>query len=287
MHGARRDPPIVGRPSACAQGRLAVSLRDQIDGSKLAWEAALLRGDAAIADGDAREVEAALAEQRAILVALEARLGEVVASATVEREAEHVVTAVPPPPRRDPLRRRLPAVLGSAAAALVAFTVATLGGVPGVPDVAPVSEATTSSSEVRPHSTTAWRHVDPPMTGTGGAVFEGPASASLPAFEGSVPADAGTASGAAPTDATSSSGQATVPADQPSTGGADERDEATRAAPRPVLVQPGVPAPHSTSPPEADEPATPSLDVGADDLAARLADAPADDSDDGEGGLLP
>jgi hypothetical protein len=292
VHGTRRDRPRVGRPSACAESRLAAGLRDQIDGSKLAWEAALLRGDAAISSGDAHEVEAALAEQRAILVTLETRLGEVVASATAEREAEHVITAVPDRPRRRPLRH-VPAVLGSAAAALVAFAVVTFTGAPGVPDVASVAEAITSAGDVWPAPAGEQRDA-PPVTGPQEAAFAPPVSTVVP-FEGSVPADASTAAPPAPTDG---DGPADPPPDATTTGDHPRDDHAdegggdpTWRAPRPTLVLPEVPAPPAGAgppPPEEDVPATPSLDLGIEDLTARLADAPDDDpDDDGDGSLLP
>jgi hypothetical protein len=85
--------PDDGRPSAEARARLAAELHEQLASSRLAWDAALLRSDAAIAAGDQAEARAALDDHRLLLGVLQERLGEVVAAASVAREAEHVVRA--------------------------------------------------------------------------------------------------------------------------------------------------------------------------------------------------
>ncbi len=69
------------RPSAAARARVADGLHRELGSSRLAWDAALLRSDAAIAGGDEDEVRAALDDHRLLLAILEQRIGEVVATA--------------------------------------------------------------------------------------------------------------------------------------------------------------------------------------------------------------
>jgi hypothetical protein len=87
------DPPSDGvRP------RFAAELHDQLASSRLAWEAALLRSDAALAAGDPAEIEAALEEQRAVLAELERRvLGSVAAIAAPDGSAPGGGTSHPAP----------------------------------------------------------------------------------------------------------------------------------------------------------------------------------------------
>ncbi|MEX1164450.1 MAG: hypothetical protein WEB03_13020 [Nitriliruptor sp.] len=73
------------RPSATDRARLAGDLHRELGTSRLAWDAALLRSDAAIAGGDEDEVRAALDDHRLLLQILEQRIGEVVATAAQAR----------------------------------------------------------------------------------------------------------------------------------------------------------------------------------------------------------
>jgi hypothetical protein len=120
-----RDTPDDGRPSVEARVRLAGDLRDQLASSRLAWEAALLRSDAALASGDPAEVQAALDDHRSLLDEFEERLGAVVAGATTARDLEvpapDHAPAEPPPTgeRSSPARRGAVALLGTAAAVLL------------------------------------------------------------------------------------------------------------------------------------------------------------------------
>lgn len=121
-----RDTPDDGRPSLEARARLADELHEQLASSRLAWEAALLRSDAALAEGDAAEVQAALDEHRLLLGALEERLGALVAGATADRDLQ--APSPDPAPaalpratseRASPARRGASALLGAAAAVLL------------------------------------------------------------------------------------------------------------------------------------------------------------------------
>jgi hypothetical protein len=121
-----RDTPDDGRPSAEARVRLAGELHEQLASSRLAWDAALLRSDAALATGDAAEVQAALDDHRLLLGALEERLGAVVAGATAARDVEQSAQGDPPAEPLDPTpdqraspRRGASALLGAAAAVLL------------------------------------------------------------------------------------------------------------------------------------------------------------------------
>lgn len=122
-----RDTLDDGRPSFEAGVRLADELHEQLASSRLAWEAALLRSDAALATGDAAEVQAALDDHRSLLGALEERLGAVVAGATAVRDVEDAVQGQPPAEpleptadqHRSPARRGASAFVGAAAAVLL------------------------------------------------------------------------------------------------------------------------------------------------------------------------
>lgn len=122
-----RDSPDDGRPSFEARVRLAGELHEQLASSRLAWGAALLRSDAALATGDAAEVQAALDDHRSLLGALEERLGAVVAGAMAVRDGERAVQGHPPAEPLQPTpeqhgssgRRGASALLGAAAAVLL------------------------------------------------------------------------------------------------------------------------------------------------------------------------
>lgn len=121
-----RDTPDDGRPSLEACARLADELHEQLASSRLAWDAALLRSDAALADGDAAEVQAALAEHRLLLGVLEERLAAVVSGATADRDLQAPIrdpapASLPRPTseRASPSRRGASALLGAAAAVLL------------------------------------------------------------------------------------------------------------------------------------------------------------------------
>jgi hypothetical protein len=121
------DPPSDG-----SRPRFAAELHDQLASSRLAWEAALLRSDAALASGDPAEIEAALEEQRTVLAELERRvLGSVAAIAATDGSAPVAGTPHPVPsseedatpvaPRCARHERRAPALSGAfAGLALIA-----------------------------------------------------------------------------------------------------------------------------------------------------------------------
>lgn len=83
---SRGATPDDGVPSTDPSTQLAADLRAQLAASQLAWDAALLRSDAALAEGDAAQVRAALDDHRRLLGTLEEHLGAVVASATAARD---------------------------------------------------------------------------------------------------------------------------------------------------------------------------------------------------------
>lgn len=123
---SRRDSPDDGRPSLEARARLADELHEHLASSRLAWDAALLRSDAALAEGNAAEVRAALDEHRLLLSALEERLGAVVSGATLDRDLQATIpdpapAALPPATseRPSPTGRGASALLGAAAAVLL------------------------------------------------------------------------------------------------------------------------------------------------------------------------
>jgi hypothetical protein len=74
--------PDDGRPSPEACARFALELHHELASSRLAWDAALLRSDEALASGDQEAVDAAIDDHRLLLAALEDRVSAVVATAT-------------------------------------------------------------------------------------------------------------------------------------------------------------------------------------------------------------
>lgn len=107
---AADGPPSVGRRDAFAD-----RLGRELDASRLAWDAAILRSDAALASGDADSVRRALDDHRLLLEILEARIGEVVATADASTGG---VGGAPELPATDDPTTRAPAT-GSEQAALV------------------------------------------------------------------------------------------------------------------------------------------------------------------------
>ncbi|WP_052665482.1 hypothetical protein [Nitriliruptor alkaliphilus] len=275
--------PDDGRPSIEARTRLAGDLHEQLASSRMAWDAALLRSDAALASGDEAEVQAALADHRLLLGVLEERLGAVVAAATVTREAERVVRssaavcadpappgghATPPPalaasdPRRGPVApspgHRLVGALAGAAVALVF-----LGGLLGADlrlGTDGLVAGTTTQDEPGVQARVAATSVAPPaLPGFGGVA--GPRAA-LPRFSGSLPpATAPTG----PNDAAGPSGDAApgLPGQLP-----DDREGA-----------PTPPGPDRDGPPRGDAPGAPDL-PRPEELVERLAEREGGDGTD-------
>jgi hypothetical protein len=132
----RREPPR--RAKTAAQARLATDLGASIDRTRMAWEAASLRGDAALRVGDRAEAVRALDEQRALLRDLHLQVDEALGRAAVEREAETIVDAAA---HRDqpsiaadlPSRRRGPA--GAVTGAVLAAALGLAALVPSSPPV--------------------------------------------------------------------------------------------------------------------------------------------------------
>lgn len=80
-------PPPTARPepSGARDPRTGPDLRAQLAICSMAFDAAILRCDRALADGDQDGVAAALAEQRAVLEDTERRLSRAVAAAVERR----------------------------------------------------------------------------------------------------------------------------------------------------------------------------------------------------------
>jgi hypothetical protein len=138
-----RPPPRSG-VSPQARARLQVELGASLADTRTAWEAATLRGDAALQAGDREAAVRALDEQRALLRDLHARVDSVVGRAAVEREAESIVAGVGARAERRPggarqRRQAAVALAGTIGVALVALLSVSPHGDPTVPDVAPVA----------------------------------------------------------------------------------------------------------------------------------------------------
>lgn len=285
--------PDDGRPSVEARTRLAEDLHEQLASSRMAWDAALLRSDAALASGDEAEVQAALADHRLLLGVLEERLGAVVAAATVTREAEQVVHgraatvgadlapadvhATPPvasgsDPRRDPVTpspgHRLVSALAGVAAALVLVTGLLGADLRLGPDGVVAGTATQDEPDVRAR-VAATTVVRPALPGLGGVA--GPRAA-LPRFSGSLPP------ATAPTDQTETPG--------PASGVADAAPGPAGGGPAGPEGAPTVPAPSLDVPTTVDAPEAPSL-PRPEELIERLADRDGGDGEDVGASLPP
>jgi hypothetical protein len=142
-----RRSPCHGASDGAAT-RLAVELGTSLARTRTAWDAATLRGDAALQAGDRAAAVRALDEQRALLRALHAQVDSAIGRAAVEREAEAIIggTAIEDPPLRDRepagWRRGVAALAGTVAMGLVGLLGVSLQAGPSTPDVAPLSGAT-------------------------------------------------------------------------------------------------------------------------------------------------
>jgi hypothetical protein len=143
----RREPP-PGAGTA-AQARLAAELDDSLSRTRMAWEAASLRGDAALRLGDRAEAVRALDEQRALLRDLHTQVDRALGRAVVAGEAETVVASVDrtrPSSADDAApRRRAPA-----AAMTGAVLAAVLGLVTLVPSPPPAPEVGDLAADLPP-----------------------------------------------------------------------------------------------------------------------------------------
>ncbi len=200
-----------GRPSPAAR-ELATALHEQLAASRLAWEAALLRSDAALAAGDEAAAREALDDHQMLLAALEDQVGRAVARAIATREAAARVTpAAQPGPDTEPRpavaavgartpgawRRTTAPLVGAAAALLIATAVvvapppdraATLAGAAHDASVAPTAEVASAAATVR---------FPPPdeVDGTGAARQPSAGAAALrPSSSDTLPPPSGTAS---------------------------------------------------------------------------------------------
>jgi hypothetical protein len=141
-----RRAPCHGASDGAAT-RLAVELGTSLARTRTAWDAATLRGDAALQAGDRAAAVRALDEQRALLRALHAQVDTAIGRAAVEREAEAIVarTAIDDEPLRDRgptgWRRGVAALAGTVAMGLVGLLGVSLQTGPSIPDVAPLSDA--------------------------------------------------------------------------------------------------------------------------------------------------
>jgi hypothetical protein len=141
-----RRAPCHGASDGAAT-RLAVELGTSLARTRTAWDAATLRGDAALQAGDRAAAVRALDEQRALLRALHTQVDAAIGRAAVEREAEAIVggTAFDEPLRdreRAGWRRGVAALAGTVAMGLVGLLGVSLQAGPSIPDVAPLSDAT-------------------------------------------------------------------------------------------------------------------------------------------------
>lgn len=187
--------------SSADRVRLAAHLDHELATARIAWEAAVLRADDAVVRGDDVGAYRALDDQRAVLAGLEGAVARVVADAVTTREtsiAPGVVpereAAVPPDgsvptgsPSDDGGRvgrwlERAPALLGAAAAAVLAVAVVTLD--PVVLDHVPAGGARTGVVDPSP-AVDARLHDDARRPGT--APTDRPLR--LPAFEPMGPLD--------------------------------------------------------------------------------------------------
>jgi hypothetical protein len=142
-----RRAPCHGASDGAAT-RLAAELGTSLARTRTAWDAATLRGDAALQAGDRAAAVRALDEQRALLRALHTQVDAAIGRAAVEREAEAIVggTTIDDEPLRDReragWRRGVAALAGTVAMGLVGLLGVSLQTGPSIPDVAPLSDAT-------------------------------------------------------------------------------------------------------------------------------------------------
>lgn len=133
--------PDGDRPSPASCARFAVDLHHELASARLAWDAALLRSDAAVASGDATEVAAAIEDHRLLLTSLQDQVGSLLEDAAGDRAPTPAGTAeaagAPEGPRdhRSPsaIRRGTASLLGAAAAAAL-VTGLTVGAMPRLDD---------------------------------------------------------------------------------------------------------------------------------------------------------
>jgi hypothetical protein len=142
----RRAPHHGASDGAAA--RLAADLGTSLAQTRTAWDAATLRGDAALQAGDRVAAVRALDEQRALLRALHAQVDTALGRAAVEREAESILggVALGAEPLRERQhagwRRGAAALAGTLAMGLVGLLGVSVQTGPSVPDVAPLVGAT-------------------------------------------------------------------------------------------------------------------------------------------------
>lgn len=193
------DPrtPDGGPPSAEACADVAAALQDELAGTRLAWEAALLRSDAALAAGDPTEIDAALDEQRAVLADLERRVRRSLAAAIPSGSTPAARGAVPtetspqaattPPDDAHARRGRTPALTGAfAGLALVAGLWGTTAAPTSTPSTSVVAAgdatATEAVVELRAAASDVVRRAPLVITDVAGPTRDaGRFSASLPA----------------------------------------------------------------------------------------------------------
>lgn len=90
--GRAADAAAAGRPSVVARDRLAARVRAEVADVRVRLEEATLRSDALLATGQPERAAAVLDEQHALLAELQDNLASAVASASVEAEAESVLS---------------------------------------------------------------------------------------------------------------------------------------------------------------------------------------------------
>jgi hypothetical protein len=110
--------------------------------TRTAWEAATLRGDAALQTGDRAAAVRALAEQRALLRDLQSQVDTVVGRALVEREAETIVASDASLGARWGSRGGVRAAVGAVIAAMIGLVSVGASPPTPAPDVAPLAGAT-------------------------------------------------------------------------------------------------------------------------------------------------
>lgn len=166
MTDHHRDDAPTGRPSDIAEQRLRRRLRREVADLRTQLEERQLRVDYYLAEGYAEPAADALDEQAALLQGFRDRLGDLLADAAVEREAEQVLAGVPEAaellgradagrvavpdepkvirlddarPSRGPWMRRVPAAVATAVAGIVAIAVVTVSSSPTGPNTLAVS----------------------------------------------------------------------------------------------------------------------------------------------------
>lgn len=273
---AQPGPAHGPRPSARARARLAAHLGGELDLTRAAWDDAMLRSDERLGQRDEQGALEALEDQRRLLRLLEDRLGRVVASAAVERDAEAVLddaeTTVPTapgaagghvapagatgaPPVADGAGGRVRALVAAGAATTVTAIAVGLSALVGPlsspsPEVAgsPGGTATTATSD-------ATGDADVAAAGQDTALPLGPASGHLPALPGWMLVEP-----VSPADDAGDDARADAPAGEDGTASASGR------------------ADDGTADGTAGD-AAPGAEAGGDDGAARDRDDPGPDDD--------